>query len=60
MSAIATTITEVSPQVVNDTPCGEKAGRITLSMTNFTPYDDTTVAVAKTAAPETAMTKYPL
>ncbi len=48
---------DVTNQVPNDTPSRVKAGRITSSMTSFTPYEDTTVAVANTAAPETATMK---
>jgi hypothetical protein len=33
---------------------------MTSSINNLTPYDEATVAVAKTAAPVTATTKYPL
>ena len=57
---IATTISEAENHVPKptDPPApGSKAGKITSSIINFTPYDDATVAMANTAAPLTAITK---
>ena len=57
---IVTTRPETDAQVENPTVPSAKLGRITSSISNFTPYDDSTVATAKTAAPLTAMRNSPL